>query len=86
MKWSALLLGIVLAFNQTGSALQALEPNAGWPMQGPSKGRLPRFKAEAVRRGVGEKSRVRVKLRNKLEFKGQGAHHPDRRGTVSTAD
>ena len=70
MKWSALLLVIALAFNRDGSALQTLEPNGESPVQAPEQRKTAKVKAEVARRGVGEKSRVRVKLRNKLEFKG----------------
>lgn len=70
MKWSALLLVLVLAFNWTVSALQTLEPTAEPSVQTPEQTKAAKVKAEVARRGVGEKSRVRVKLRNKLEFKG----------------
>jgi hypothetical protein len=70
VKWTTLLLVIALACNQTGSALQTLEPNAEPLVPTPELTRVARIKAEITRRGVGEKSRVRVKLRNKLQFKG----------------
>ena len=70
MKCTAVLLAIVLAFDSTGSALQALEPSAESAMQTPEQKQAAKVKAEVARLGVGEKSRVRVKLRNKLEFKG----------------
>src|SRR4029077_19419014 len=70
MKWSALLLVAVLAFSRTGSAVQTLGPNAESPVQMPEQRKTAKIKAEVASRGVGEKSRVRVKLRNKLEFKG----------------
>ncbi len=71
MKFSALLLAIVLAFNGTGSALQTLEPSEGPPVQTPEQQRKTvKIKTEVTRRGVGEKSRVRVKLRDGLELKG----------------
>ncbi len=70
MKWTALLLAIVLAFNPTGSALQIVEPNGESPAPTPEQKQAAKVKAEVARRGVGEKSRVRVKLRNKHEFKG----------------
>ena len=70
MKWSALLLVLALAFNQSGLALQTLEPNGESLVQTPEQSKTAKVKAEVARRGVGEKSRVRVKLRNKLDVKG----------------
>ena len=70
MKWTALLLVLMLACNHTGSALQALEPNAEPVVATPEQRKAAKVKADVARRGVGEKSRVRVKLRNKVEFKG----------------
>ena len=70
MKWAAPLLVIVLAFNETGLALQTLEPNAEPVVPTSEQRKADKIKAEVARRGVGGKSRVRVKLRNKLEFKG----------------
>ena len=70
MKWSALLLVIGLVFNSTSSALQTLEPSEGPPVQTPEQRWVAQVRAEVARRGLGEKSRVRVKLRNNLEFEG----------------
>lgn len=61
---------MALAFNWTVSALQTLEPNEEPVVPTPEMTRVAGIKAEITRRGVGEKSRVRVKLRNKLQFKG----------------
>lgn len=70
MKVSALVLAVALVFNSTCSALQTLEPTENVTVQTPEQKEAARAKAEVTRRGVGTKSRVRVKLRDKHELKG----------------
>ena len=70
MKFLALLLSIALVFNATGSALPARESSEHIPLQTPEQRRLAKAKAELARRGVGENSRVRVRLRDGPELKG----------------
>ena len=61
MKLSALALVAVLVFNSIAvtQATQTKEAS-----------QVARVKAEVQKRGIGEKSRVRVRLRNKAEVKG----------------
>jgi len=75
MRFTAFLLAIVLAFNETGSALQTAQPSAPSPapeplVKTPEQKRTDKIKADVMRRGVGEKSRVRVKLRDGMKLKG----------------
>ncbi len=70
MKFSALVLAIALLFNNAGSALQALAPSESPSALSPEQKRVAKAKAEVVRRGVGKKSRIRVKLRDKIELRG----------------
>src|SRR6266700_6094511 len=61
MKHSTLLLVAVLVLNSV-----AAPPTT----QAQEASRSAKVKAEVQRRGIGEKSRVRVRLRNKEEVKG----------------
>jgi hypothetical protein len=70
MKWLAWPLAMVLAISGTSSGLETQESSEKPPVQTREQRKSDQVKAEVARRGVGEKSRVRVKLRNKLEFKG----------------
>src|SRR5712692_8135359 len=70
MKLSAFVLAITLAFNSTAFALQALQPSESAPVQTPELTKAAKAKAEVAKRGVGEKSRVRVLLKDKSEVKG----------------
>jgi hypothetical protein len=70
MKVSALVLAIAVGLNGTGLAQQPIEPPKNPLMQTPDRKAI-RARAEVTRRAVGEKSRVRVKMRRyKLELKG----------------
>ncbi len=61
MKYSALVLAAVLMFNSI-AVTQAKQTKEG--------SQAARVKAEVQKRGIGEKSRVKVKLWNKVELKG----------------
>jgi len=63
-------LVIVLAFQSAGPALHALEIPKNDSAESAAQKKAARVKAEVARRGVGPKARVRVKLRDKHEFKG----------------
>jgi hypothetical protein len=70
MRVSALVLAIAVGLNGAGLAQQPIEPPKNPLMQIPDRKAI-RARAEVTRRGVGEKSRVRVKMRRyKLELKG----------------
>ncbi len=70
MKVSALVLAIAVGLNGAGLAQQPIELAKSPLMQTPDRKAI-RARAEVTRRGVGEKSRVRVKMRRyKLELKG----------------
>jgi len=68
-KFSALILTIVLALDATGVAQEIITLPDEFPTQVLDSKSL-KVKAEVTGRGVGEKSRVRVKLRDKHELKG----------------
>jgi len=70
MKTIAVLLIAVLTLNSGRSRSQTFEPCAA--SEAPTHGTLQAAtaKAEVQRRGIGEKSRVRVKLRDGTEVKG----------------
>ena len=67
---TAMALAIVLTFQSAGPALHALEPPDNDAEQRAEQMKAAKIKAEVVRRGVGPKARVRVKLRDKHELKG----------------
>jgi hypothetical protein len=69
MKFLALVLAVAMAFNGSGLAQQAIELPESYPMQVLDK-KAAQAKAEVTERGVGEKTKVRVKLRDKHELKG----------------
>jgi hypothetical protein len=70
MKVSALVLAIAVGLSGAGLAQQPIAPPKNPLMQIPDRKAI-RARAEVTRRGVGEKSRVRVKMRRyKLELKG----------------
>jgi hypothetical protein len=67
MKFSALVLAVVMGLNDSGFAQQVIElPESSMSLDE----KAAKAKAEVVKRGVGEKSKVRVKLRDKYELKG----------------
>jgi hypothetical protein len=70
MKPWALVLAITLLLNNPAPAQEALDASGTPPGAAQEQERIARMAAEVARRGVGEKSRVRVKLKNKLEWKG----------------
>jgi hypothetical protein len=69
MKFPALVLAAAMGFDGSGLAQQAMEPPESTLTQALDE-KAARTKAEVTRRGVGEKSKVRVKLRDKHELKG----------------
>ncbi len=69
MKFLALVLAVAMGFDGSGLAQQAMEPPESTLMQALDE-KAARAKAEVTKRGVGEKSKVRVKLRDKHELKG----------------
>jgi hypothetical protein len=69
MKFPALVLAVAMGFNGSGLAQQAMEPPESTMMQVLDE-KAARAKAEVTKRGVGEKSNVRVKLRDRHELKG----------------
>jgi hypothetical protein len=70
MKWTALLLVIVIAFNGADPALHALEPPENESVQSAERRKAANVKAAVTKRGVGRQAGVRVKLRGKHELKG----------------
>ena len=74
MKLSALVLAIAIACNSTAFALQALQPSESAAVQTPELRKAAKTKDEVAKRGVGEKSRVRVLLKDKSEVKGYISH------------
>ena len=70
MKWLAWPLAITVAVSSStaGEAMHA--QSAGSLVQTPMQKKADKIRAEVMRRGVGEKSRVRVKLRDGLKLKG----------------
>jgi hypothetical protein len=70
MKAISLLLIAALTLNGSRSASQTLEPPPASVAQADGTLQAARAKAEVQRRGIGEKSRVRVKLRDGTEVKG----------------
>jgi hypothetical protein len=71
LQSSALLLAIALLVHSAAPALRALEPPKGSAAESSEQRKVAKVKAEVARRGVGEKARVRVKLRDKHELKGR---------------
>jgi len=69
MKTFALLLIAVFTLNSSGAARQSLPPPASSQTQDGTV-QVARAKAEVKRRGMGEKSRVRVRLRDGTEVRG----------------
>ena len=69
MKWLAWPLAITVAVSSStaGEAMQV--PSAGPLVQTPMHKKADKIRDEVMRRGVGEKSRVRVKLRDGLNLK-----------------
>jgi|SRR5215470_6769048 len=66
MKLLACILIIAFVANSNGATLQELDS----PSQPRKQSKAQKVKSEVMRRGVSEKSRVRVRLRNKIEFNG----------------
>jgi small nuclear ribonucleoprotein (snRNP)-like protein len=69
MKFLALVLTVAMGFNGSGLAQQAMEAPESTLMQALDE-KATKAKSEVTKRGVGEKSKVRVKLRDKHELKG----------------
>jgi hypothetical protein len=69
-KLSAWILAAALVFNGTCSALPVWVPPESPPVDTAEQRKAATAKAEVTRRGVGKKSRVRVKLSTKHELKG----------------
>jgi hypothetical protein len=67
---SAVLLAIVLVFNNASPALHALEPPDDDPAPTAEQVKAAQVKADVTRRGVGHNAQVRVKLRGKHELHG----------------
>ena len=75
MKSIALILIAALTFSSNGLSYQVTEPSNPRQTQTINTERSDKAKAEVQRRGVGEKSRVKVKLRNNGgEVKGYISH------------
>lgn len=70
MKLLAWPLAMLLAISGTSSGLEVPGSSENPSVQTAEQKKAAQVKAEVARRGVGEKSRVRVKLLNRLEFKG----------------
>lgn len=70
MKWMAWPLAVALAMSSTNSALEAQVSAESGTAQTPEQKKTAKIKAEVAKRGVGEKARVRVKLRDGHELKG----------------
>jgi len=70
VKSLARILILAVVVNSNGVALQEPESSTSAAVRSPRQGKVQKVKAEVIRRGVGEKSRVRVKLRDGLELKG----------------
>jgi hypothetical protein len=75
MKNIALILIAALTFSSSGLAYQVMDSSDANQTQTINTAQSDKAKAEVQRRGVGEKSRVRVKLRNNgEEVKGYISH------------
>ncbi|MBZ5723227.1 MAG: hypothetical protein LAO03_23055 [Acidobacteriia bacterium] len=70
MKTIALLLIAILALNGSGFSLQTSPPSAGPQTQTSEAKQAAKAKAEVQKRGIGEQSRVRVRMRDGTEVKG----------------
>ena len=70
MKTIALLLIAILALNGSGFSLQTSPPSAGPQTQTSEAKQAGKAKAEVQKRGIGEQSRVRVRMRDGTEVKG----------------
>jgi hypothetical protein len=69
IKLTAMILTVSMALGETGAAQQIISVPEDFPRQVLDEKAL-KAKAEVTTRGVGEKSKVRVKLRDKHELKG----------------
>jgi len=70
MKWLAWPLATALAISGMSESLETKAPAENAPAQTPEQKKAAKIKAEVAKRGVGEKARVRVKLRDGHELKG----------------
>jgi hypothetical protein len=70
MKWLAWPLAMALAISGMGESLASQAPAENATAQTPEQRKAAKIKAEVAKRSVGEKARVRVKLRDGLERKG----------------
>jgi small nuclear ribonucleoprotein (snRNP)-like protein len=70
MKCLSLLLAFVLALQSSAAAREMTTSSDGEENQNQETPQTTRLKAEIQKRSVGEKSRVRVRLRNGIELKG----------------
>jgi hypothetical protein len=69
MKFPALVLAVAMGFNSGGFAQQAIEPESS-QIQALDE-MAAKAKAEVTRRGIGAKSKVRVKMRDKHKLTGK---------------
>jgi hypothetical protein len=69
MKFSALVLAITLGFDGSGFGQEPIDLPERSPMQVLDE-KATKAKAEVTRRGVGAKSKVRVKMRDKHKLTG----------------
>jgi len=70
MKWLAWPLATALAISGVSKSLQTKTPVENAAAQTAEQKKAAKTKAEVVKRGVGEKVRVRVKFRDGHEIKG----------------
>jgi hypothetical protein len=70
MKWLAWPLATALAMSGMSESLETKAPAENAPAHTPEQKKAVKIKAEAAKRGVGEKARVRVKFREGHELKG----------------
>jgi hypothetical protein len=70
VKFSALILTIAMGLEGTGAAQEIISAPEEFAAQA-LDAKAAKAKAEVTRRGVGEKSKIRVKLRDKHELKGR---------------
>jgi hypothetical protein len=77
MKGTALLLSVAIVINTSVTDLQAQPVRQGSSAEMVDSSKAARVKADVARRGVGEKSRVRVKLKSKKKLKGFIYHIDD---------
>jgi hypothetical protein len=70
MRWLAWPLAMALAMSGINEGLETQAPAENATAQTPEQRKAAKVKAEVAKRGVGEKARVQVKLRDGHELKG----------------